>query len=367
MLVAPSAFKGSFSARAAARILAAALPPGTAPHLLPVADGGDGTAAVLGRALAGRVVRVAARDALGQERRPPVWLLPQGGGAVDLAAVCGLRRLIAGRMPLRPLDAGTFGLGEALRHLHALAPDGTLLLGLGGSASSDGGAGLLQALGGRLLDRRGRPIPSGARGLERLARIDLDAVPAALSSRLLALVDVSAPLLGAAGSARLFGPQKGADGPTVERLEAALDRLRHGAERDLGVDPALAARAGSGSAGGVGYALALLGVPLVPGADSVLDRLAFDRYAAASGRVLVGEGALDRTSLVGKAPVRAALRARAAGARVALVCARADADAKATLHRAGIVVVAALPDNGQGRADVGALRTASRTAFEALA
>jgi glycerate 2-kinase len=329
-------------------------------RVLPLADGGDGTAAVLGRALGGQPERLCARDAMGRERTALAFTLAGRGAALDLAAVCGVRRMLVRGEPLSPLDASTQGLGAALLTVVARVPDGAIYVGLGGSASTDGGAGLLGALGGRLLDRLGRPIPAGARGLERVERIDLAAIPRALSGRVVALVDVAAVLLGEAGSARLFGPQKGADASTVARLEAALDHFRQVCERDLGAPPSLAERPGTGSAGGTGYALALLGAPLTPGADAVLDLVGFDTAAARAALVIVGEGVLDRTSLVGKAPTRAALRARALGRQVALVCARATADALAALESAGVTVLEAAPNGG--RAGVAELRGAAKRA-----
>jgi glycerate kinase len=364
VLLAPSALKGSFTARAAARAMAAGLAGRARARLLPIADGGDGTAAVLARALGGRPLAVRAADALGLPRRALAFRLGAGGGAVDLAAVCGLRRLWrTGRAP-DPLGASTRGLGEALVALARAAPEGPLYVGLGGSASTDGGAGLLAALGGRLLDRLGRPLPPGGGPLARLARIDLDAVDPALAARLVPLADVGSPLLGPLGAAAAFGPQKGADADAVRRLEEGLRRLRAVAERDLGAPSSLARAFGAGAAGGTGYAFALLGAPPRPGATTVLDLVAFDAALADAAAVLAAEGGLDATSLAGKAPVAAARRARAAGLSAAVVCARADPSAARRLEAEGIAVVAASPPGG--RADAADLGRAAARALARL-
>lgn len=358
MLVAPGAFKGTLAARAAARAIAAALPAGNRARLLPIADGGDGTAGVIARARDGRPERLWAADARGVRRPALAWRLDVGG-ALDLAAVCGLRRLAVRGLPAAPLDASTRGLGEALAALGSRTGGGPLYVGLGGSASTDGGAGLLAALGGRLLDRRGNPLPPGGAGLERLARIDLDDVPAGLTARLRPLVDVHSPLLGPAGASATFGPQKGATPADVSRLEAALARLAETAARDLGADPALARSPGAGAAGGTGYAMLLLGASLLPGADTVLDMLAFDAALAGADTLVTGEGGLDRTSLVGKAPVTALRRARAAGIPAVVVCGRAQPDARRAVEALGARVAEAAAGGGRaGPTDIG--RAAAR-------
>ncbi|MCL6595127.1 MAG: glycerate kinase [Firmicutes bacterium] len=359
MLLAPSALKGSFTARAAARAMATGLSGRAHTRSLPVADGGDGTAAVLARALGGRPVTVRAADALGIPRRALAFRLTPAGGAVDLAGVCGIRRLWRTGRPPDPLGAGTRGLGEALLALARAVPAGPLYVGLGGSASTDGGAGLLAALGGRLLDRRGQPLPPGGAALKGLARIDLRGVDPALVARLVPLADVSSPLLGPLGAAASFAPQKGADADAVRCLEEGLERLREAAERDLGVPPALAQAFGAGAAGGTGYAFLLLGAPPRPGAATVLDLVHFDAALTGVAAVLAAEGRLDATSLSGKAPVAAARRARAAGVPAAVVCARAQPEAARRLEGEGIVVAVAAPPGGRaGAADLG--RAAAR-------
>lgn len=351
MLIAPSAFKGSLTARAAARVMAGALADVAEVRLLPLADGGDGTAAVLARALGGAPLPLWVPDALGREHRALAWRLGGGAGAaVDLAAVCGLRRLLVRRATPRPETATTLGLGLALAALARQIAAGPIYVGLGGSASTDGGAGLLAGLGARLLDTDGLPIGPGGAGLARLARLDLSGVPPGLADRLVVLVDVTTRLLGPYGAAAAFGPQKGADAGAVARLDAALNRLADVAEADTGAAPALRLLPGSGAAGGTGYALALLGAALLPGAARVLDIVGFDDALAWADIVVAGEGGLDATSFAGKAPLEALGRARAAGRAGVLVCARAESGARRRLEAAGAVVAEAAPAGGRAAA-----------------
>jgi glycerate kinase len=329
LLVCANAFKGTLSARAVCRALArgvARTRPSLAVSCLPVADGGDGTAAVLARALGGRPLRFWVSGPLGKPATAHAYLFdgPAIRAALDLATACGMRRLPAGRP--RPLDASTQGLGQLIGAVAALGGEATVLVGLGGSASTDGGAGALAALGFRLLDRLGRPIPPGGRGLARLARIVPPEPPPAL--RLSLLTDVASPLLGPDGAARRFAPQKGATGAEVAFLEAGLDRLRRRMEADLGTPPALAGLAGAGAAGGTAYGLAAgLGARIVPGASEVLERIGFPQHAAAAHAFLTGEGRLDATTALGKAPAEVARRAAALapGAPVFAACAQTTA------------------------------------------
>jgi glycerate kinase len=210
------------------------------------------------------------------------------------------------------MGAQTTGLGELLgRALDAGV--GRILVGLGGSASTDGGTGALAALGGRFLDAGGQPLPPGGGALADLARADLSGLRAPPGGGVTCLTDVTAPLLGLRGAAAVFGPQKGADGAQIARLEAGLARL---AEM-LGGDPAAP---GAGAAGGTGYGLAAAwGAALTPGAAE-LGRLAgLDRALAGADLVITGEGRFDETSLTGKTCGTVIAAAAAAGVPVAVV------------------------------------------------
>lgn len=298
VVVAPDSFKGTITAAGAARALAAGwheVRPGDEVVECPQADGGEGTLEALARAVPGAALRTV-RGVTGPDLRPvdAHWLaLPDGGAVAELAEPAGIA-LMAG---LDPLGATTAGLGQVL----AAALDAgatSLTIGLGGSASTDGGTGALAALGLRLLDDAGRELPPGGGALTRLARIDATGLrrPPAGGVRLLS--DVTAPLLGPAGAAVVFGPQKGAGPGEIDRLERGLARL---AEL-LGGKPD---EPGAGAAGGTGYGFAAAwGATVVPGADEVarltgLTGMLADRSAPVD-LVVLGEGRFDATSLTGK-------------------------------------------------------------------
>jgi glycerate kinase len=223
---------------------------------------------------------------------------------VELAEASGLA--LCGTSP-QPLTATTFGTGELIR---AALAEGcrTIVLGVGGSATTDGGAGLLQALGARLLDDQDRELPPGGAALRDLARVDLSGLDRRLRESTITLAsDVDNPLLGPAGAAAVFGPQKGADAGAVAVLEAALRRWAEHIASATGHDRS--EQPGAGAAGGTGFAaLAVLGASMRPGIDVVLDEIQADRRLARAGLVVVGEGRLDEQSLRGKAPVGVARR-----------------------------------------------------------
>lgn len=243
---------------------------------------------------------------------------------IETAVVAGLGG--SDRTPQAALAATTYGVGELM--LDAIASGAqTIYLGLGGSATNDGGAGFLQALGARLLDVDGRDIPTGLVGLEKVASIDLvPAVQALGPARLIALSDVTNPLVGSRGALRVFGPQKGlAQDP--DALDA-YDRwmVRYGALLDAACRAVAAPRfrslagvPGAGAAGGLGAAVLALGGALTPGIDAVLDRAGFDEALRDCDVVVTGEGMMDGQTAGGKAPLGVARRARAAGVPVVAV------------------------------------------------
>ncbi|MCW2902373.1 MAG: Glycerate kinase [Streptosporangiaceae bacterium] len=319
VLLAPDKFKGTLDAAQVAACLAEGFrraAPGLDIRTVPVADGGDGSiAAALRAGYHSRPVRVC-----GPVGDPvDTYIALRGSTAIiEIADVCGLRRLSEGHRA--PLTATSHGVGEAV--LAALdAGATTVVIALGGSATTDGGAGLLTALGARLTNAAGRPLGPGGGSLADLAAVDLSGLDRRLRGIDLVLAsDVDNPLLGPHGAARTYGPQKGAGPADVECLEAALNRLvtvlpqdgrlpggRHVAAREV------ASRPGAGAAGGLGFAALLLGAVLRPGADFFLGLLDFDRALAGAQLVVTGEGALDAQSLRGKAPIAVARRAAAAG------------------------------------------------------
>ena len=311
VVLAPDKFKGSLTAAEVAEALTAGMQdvlPGLETIMLPVADGGDGTvAAALSAGFAKIIV-----DAVGPTGVPvqAPYALDGDRAVVELAAVVGLSMLPGGR--LEPLRSSTYGLGlvvaDAIRRGAT-----TIVLGLGGSASSDGGAGMAQALGARLLDANGHELPPEGGALADLAHLDLAPLRATLDGvTIIVASDVDNPLLGPRGAAAVFGPQKGAGPQQVEALERGLRHWSQLVSNATGRDDAQ--RPGAGAAGGTGFAaLALLNAEIQPGIELILDLIDFDRRIAGVDLVVTGEGSLDEQSLAGKAPVgvaRAAARAR---------------------------------------------------------
>lgn len=320
VLIAPDKFKGSLTATdvaaALARGLARAAPEGSLDvHCLPVADGGDGT---LDAAAAAGYEIVPAR-ATGPTGEPidTAWARDGDTAIIEMADVSGLSRLPDGH--LAPLAATSRGTGEVM----ALALEAgvrRIVLGIGGSATTDGGAGLLQALGARLLDRHGEDLEPGGAPLAVLERVDLRGLdPRLRQVEVVVACDVDNPLTGPTGAAAVYGPQKGADVHEVEILDTSLARFADLVARETGRD--LREAAGAGAAGGVGFAaLAVLDAQLRPGIDLVLELVDFQTHLADVDLVVVGEGALDGQSLHGKAPIGVTRLARAAGAAVVAVC-----------------------------------------------
>lgn len=325
VLLAPDKFKGSLDAPGVAQRLAAGLrraAPGVRVSSLPVADGGEGTVDALVHCGFRRQVATVAGPT-GQPVRAD-WALRGDTAVVELAQASGLALLPpAARAPLAASSRGT---GELIRAaLDAGAR--SVILGLGGSACTDGGTGLLSALGARFSDADGRPLADGGGALSALAHADLTGLDPRLGGTELVLAtDVGSPLLGEDGAAALFGPQKGADTRDVARLGAGLTRL----VRVLtlaGVPGAgtAATLPGAGAAGGAGYgALACLGAHRRPGIDVVLDAAGIDDRLRRATLVVTGEGSLDAQSLHGKAPVGVARRASRHGVPVIAVCGRLE-------------------------------------------
>jgi glycerate kinase len=317
IVVAPDKFKGSATAAEAAHAIAAGLRAGR-PDLdvveLPVADGGDGTvAAAVGAGFSPVQVRAAGPTGAPVQA---TFAVRGSTAVIELAEVVGLRQLPGGE--LAPLTASTYGLGQVI----AAALDagvGTIVLGIGGSASTDGGAGMLQALGALLTDRQGRSLGPGGAALSELARIELAGLDRRLADvRFLVASDVDNPLLGRSGAAAVFSPQKGASPAQAALLERALARWAELTASATKLD--LAAAPGVGAAGGAGFAaLAYLGAELLPGIELVLELIGFDAALTGAGLVITGEGRLDAQSLSGKAPVGVARAAARHGIPVAAV------------------------------------------------
>ncbi|MDI3422768.1 glycerate kinase family protein [Streptomyces luteolus] len=311
--VAPSGFKESLSAQAAAEAIAAGVRR-VVPHaevdLIPLVDGGEGTAAALASATGGRLVALPATGPVGERIGTHFALLGGDTAVVEMAAVAGLS--LVPRSLRDPGATTTYGVGELIR---AALDTGVrrILVGCGDSGTSDGGAGALQALGARLLTARGYELPRGGNELSRLDRID----PTGLDPRLkdVELQVACNPfnvLCGERGVARVFGPQKGASPAQVEELSAALERWAYVLERDLAATD-LREGPGTGASGGLGAGLAALGAHLLPRFDVLLDHLDLDARLARADLVVTAEGALDHQTPRGKVPAEVARRAKQSG------------------------------------------------------
>jgi glycerate kinase len=344
VLIAADKFKGSLTAVQVAERVTAGLrsaAPGVSVETLPVADGGDGTvAAAVAAGFERREVRVT--GPLG-EARSAAYALRDGTAVVEMAEASGLQHLPDG--VFAPLTATTYGSGELLRAaLDAGAR--SIVFGVGGSATTDGGAGMLAALGARFLDAEGRPVGPGGGGLRDLATADLTGVdPRMAETDIVLASDVDNPLTGSKGAAAVYGPQKGATPEDVATLDAALSHYARVLETAVGPRAgALAQSPGAGAAGGIGYgALVGLGARFRSGIEVMLDVLGFAAALARADLVITGEGSLDEQTLHGKAPAGVAAAARAEGVEVIAVCGRLSLPA-GVLGGAGIRRAYALTD-----------------------
>lgn len=317
VLLAPDKFKGCLPAAAVAANLAAGLAEvGIDSVTLPLADGGDGSVAA---ALAAgfRSHAVAVRDALGRPRTSRI-AVHDDTAVVEIADTCGLATV--SDQPLEPWSASSFGFGQAIRQAVDTGAR-RVVLALGGSASTDGGTGMLSALGYRFSDRAGKPVPAGARHLHRIHRLDYSQAIDLSEVDILVATDVTNTLTGPEGAAAVFGPQKGTTDEDVRLLDTALGNLARSAERS-GWPDHLDRIPGSGAAGGCGFAALLLGATITSGAEYFLDLLQFDLRLPGCDLVVTGEGRLDRQTLFGKLP--AAVVQRAASVPVVAVVGRND-------------------------------------------
>jgi glycerate kinase len=338
VLVAPDKFKGSLTAvEVAARVTAGlrSVAPDLAVRRKPVADGGDGT---VDAAVAAGFQRVPVK-ASGPTGEPVDTAYARDGdlAVIELACICGLLLLPGGRPD--PLHASSYGVGEVIR---AAVDAGCrrIVLGVGGSAGTDGGAGMLQALGARLIAADGTDLPPTGLPLDVAYTVDLP--PLLDGVDLVVASDVDNPLYGPNGAAHVYGPQKGTSPEDVERLDAALRTWGAAIIAATGTDRTAAP--GAGAAGGVGYAaVAALGAEIRPGIDLVLDLIGFADQLTDCRLVITGEGALDTQTLAGKAPAGVAAAARKAGVPVVAVAGR-NTLTPDTLAGAGIAGAYALTD-----------------------
>ncbi|MDR1046007.1 MAG: glycerate kinase [Candidatus Adiutrix sp.] len=305
IVIAPDSFKGSLSAPEAAEAIRRGLAqvwPEADYCLFPVADGGEGTVEILVDLSGGDLRPEKVQDPLGRTVEAFWGLLGDGRTAVvETAAAAGLTRLENAERD--PAVTSTFGLGQLIKKALARPAVERLLIGLGGSATNDGGVGMLSALGARFLDSSGRPIPPGGLGLLELAEIDLSGLDPRLKEVSLIVVgDVQNSLTGPEGASAVFGPQKGAGPDLVRRLDEALSHYARLATRATGRQAA--ARPGAGAAGGLGAAfLFFTEAEFRPGGQLVLEEGAFRQKAAGADLIVTGEGQSDYQTACGKAPV----------------------------------------------------------------
>ncbi len=320
IVISPQAFKQSISAREAALaiqrgILQAA--PDAETILIPVADGGDGTLAALIDTTGGAYHQATVTGPLGEPVDARWGVMGDGETAViEMALASGLALIPDNRRD--PRRATTFGTGELMR---AALEDGyrRVIVGLGGSATNDGGAGMASALGARFLDARGDQLPPGGAALANLAHVDTSALhPDMSETTIIGATDVTNPLCGETGASAIFGPQKGAPPEMVSELDGCLANLARVVWSDLGID--VLHTPGSGAAGGLGAGLiAFAGAELRSGIDMVCDVLDFDGHAREADLIVTGEGRADHSTVFDKAPVGIARRARQFGVPTVLV------------------------------------------------
>lgn len=314
IVIAPDSWKESLSALDVAR----AIEDGfreifpTAEYVcLPVADGGEGTVEAMVAASGGRIINVTVRGPLGEPVAAFYGLSGDGKRAIiEMAAASGLERVPPASR--NPRITTSWGTGELIRHALDYGVE-HIIIGIGGSATNDGGAGMLQALGVRLLDRRGVSLPQGGAALAELARIDASGIdPRLAACRVEVACDVTNPLTGPDGASAVFGPQKGATPEMVQELDRVLAHFATLIFRDL--NKSVSTLAGGGAAGGMGAALwAFCGGVLRPGCEIVTEALNLDALVADASLVITGEGRIDSQTIHGKVPVGVARVAKRYG------------------------------------------------------
>jgi len=340
IVIAPDSFKGTATAGSAAAAIArgwAAVRPSDELVQLPMADGGEGTLDAFAAAVAD--AKWMPQTVVGPDNRPvdSEWLLlPDGTGVVELARASGLTLLD----PLRPFDAHTYGFGQLIAAA-LTAGASRLILAIGGSSSTDGGAGALIALGVRLLDSADAQIPLGHRGLATLERVDWSAAVESPRS-VIVLCDVRNPLLGSAGAAAVFGPQKGATAADITTLDANLARF-------AGVLGGNDEFPGAGAAGGTSFGLVAWGAELRSGAEEIATRSGLDAAIQSADLVITGEGRFDSQSASGKIPHHIATVAATFGVPCSLVAGLVEAPT--TQFRSTVSLTELAGDSATARAD----------------
>jgi glycerate kinase len=311
IVIAPQGFKGSLSAPEVARAIDDGIRrvlDDVETVLLPIADGGDGTVSALIEATGGRIITTQVTGPLGQKVAANWGILGDGTTAiVEMAAASGL--VLVPLRELNPLVTTTYGTGELIQAV-LQAGCRKLIIGIGGSATNDGGAGMAQALGVKLLDKSGNPLPPGGAALQDLYHIDTSGLDPRLSEcEVTVACDVTNPLCGEQGASAVYGPQKGATSEMSRLLDAALGNYADVIQKDLGI--AVRDIPGAGAAGGLGAGLiAFLNARLVPGIEIVSQAVGLSGHLQDADLVFTGEGSIDSQTLFGKAVAGVAANAK---------------------------------------------------------
>ena len=348
IVIAPQSFKGSVTALAAAQAIERGVhkaSPEIETFLVPVADGGDGTLEVLVNSTGGEIFRTIVTGPLGHAVEASWGVMGDGRTAViEMARASGLAMVPHRRR--NPRTTTTFGTGEVIRNALERGFD-RIIVGLGGSATNDAGAGMATALGARFLDEQGQPLPRGGAALSKLDRIDVSGLDDRLRDvMLIGATDVTNPLCGSSGASAIYGPQKGATPEMVAELDSALANFARVAHRDVGIDFLNEEHPGAGAAGGLGAGLmAFANCRLQSGIDLVCEVLNFDEHIRDADLVLTGEGRADLSSIYDKAPVGVARKAAQYGVpTVILAGSLGEGYEELYLHGiAGVVCIADRP------------------------
>ena len=351
IIIAPDSFKGSLTAAEAAEAIAAGVHnarPEAECVLIPLADGGEGTVQALVKATGGRIIRVLATDPLGNRIESYFGVLGDGETAVvEMAAASGLP--LVPEQLRDPMVTTTFGTGELIKAaLDMGCPDRSgcslsrhrrLILGIGGSATNDGGIGAIEALGGRFKDENGREVGPGGRELSRIRSIDVRELdPRLRDTAVVVACDVDNPLTGPRGASAVFGPQKGATPEMVAALDAGLRNLAEVIRRELGTD--IECLPGAGAAGGLGAAaMAFLDAKLRPGIEIVMEATDFIEQLEGAVLVITGEGRVDAQTLHGKAVMGVLDAARSKGVPVLVLAGSVEPEGYEFLNHGAIAVV----------------------------
>ena len=351
VLIAPDSFKECLTAEAVASAIAAGWlrgAPADQVIQIPLADGGEGTTATLVGAMSGTLHQAIVAGPSGAPVSASYGRIENGKTAiVEVAEASGLH--CVGEADRNAMTASSYGTGELIMAALKHQPE-TLIVCLGGSATTDGGAGLLQALGAQLLDGNGNPIPSGGEGLQHISHFDLAEAKANLAGvRIVVACDVTNLLLGDLGAAAVFGPQKGASPDDVRVLDNNLGTFARCVEKS-GYD--ISSFAGSGAAGGIGGAVAgILGGALKPGIELVMSAVGMDAHMQAIDLVITAEGAIDGQSASGKTPTGVARLAQRYQVPVIGLAGKLGGGNMAAIHEAGITAVFSIAPGPIGKDD----------------